>query len=263
MTKIIAIALTYLLVLFSLNGCGSSDNKASEGPSPNIKAELAQRKTTPYLSYEYNLSIQIEKSGITEKYKALTTYCTSDSEHNCTILESNLSIGNYSYGKITIRISPKGVQPLLTLASSGGQTTSESIKVEDLSAQVFDTQKRIKLLQSYQADLLELQQQAKGNIDSLIKVSQEIANTQSQLEELTGNNEILMQRVNMNIINIHLSSLNENSFLQPIVDSLDEFMSNLAEGTAVAITGVAYLLPWFIVLILLFFIIKFFWRKLR
>lgn len=263
MTRIITIGLMHLVFLLSLSGCESSDNQATESPSTDIRAELAQRKTNPYLSYEHNLNIQLEKDALAIKYKALTDHCAADRDNNCTILESELSSGSYSYGKIKVRITPAGVEQFLTLAGNGGEITSESTSVEDLSTQIFDTEKRIKLLQTYQADLLELQKQAKGNIDSLIKVSQEIANVQSQLEDLSGNNQVLMQRVNMDIVNIRLSSHNEDSFWKPISDSLDEFKSNLAEGIAGAITGIAYLIPWLAVLILLFMALRFFWRKLR
>jgi hypothetical protein len=263
MTKTITIGLTYLLFFLCLSGCESSDNKATESPSTDIRAELAQRKTNPYLSYEHNLSIQLGKDALAIKYKTLTDHCAADRDNNCTILESELSSGSYNYGKIKVRITPAGVGQFLTLAGNDGKITSESTSVEDLSTQIFDTEKRIKLLQTYQADLLELQKQAKGNIDSLIKVSQEIANVQSQLEDLSGNNRALIQRVNMDIINIRLSSHNEDSFWKPISDSLDEFKSNLAEGIAGAITGIAYLIPWLVVFILLFMALRFFWRKLR
>lgn len=265
MTKIIVTGFTYLLFLLCLNGCEySSDNKAMESPSAMMKAGLiAQRQTNPYLSYEHNLSVELEQEALETKYKALADHCAADRDNNCTILESELSAGNYSYGKIRVRIKPAGVEKFLTLAGTDSEITNESTTVEDLSTQIFDTEKRIKLLQSYQENLLDLQKQAKGDIESLIKVSQEIANTQSQLEDLSGNNKILMQRVQMDIINIRLSSRSENSFWQPITNALDEFKSNLAEGIAGAITTIAYLIPWLVLLVALFFILRFFWRKLK
>lgn len=262
MRKVIVIGLTYLLLALSLGGCESSDNKAVESPSTMMKAGLiAQRQANPYLSYEHSLSVELEKEALAAKYKALTDLCAADRSNNCTILESELSAGNYSYGKIRVRIAPAGVEKLLTLAGNDSEITNESTSVEDLSTQIFDTEKRIKLLQTYQVDLLELQKQAKGDIDSLIKVSQEIANVQSQLEDLSGSNQALMQRINMDIVNIRLSSRDEDSFWRPITDALDEFKGNLAEGIAGAITATAYLIPWLAVLIVLFFIVRFLWRK--
>lgn len=265
MTKVIATSLTYLLLLLCLGGCESSDNKkALESPSSMMKAGLiAQRQSNPYLSYEHNLSVELEKEALAAKYKTLADYCAADRSNNCTILESELSAGNYSYGKIRVRIAPAGVEKFLTLASTDSEITNESTSVEDLSTQIFDTEKRIKLLQSYQENLLDLQKQAKGDIDSLIKVSQEIANVQSQLEDLTSNNKTLMQRVEMDIINIRLSSRSENSFWQPVSDALDEFKGNLAEGIAGAITTTAYLIPWLVLLIVLFFVLRFLWGKLK
>ncbi|MEN0038820.1 MAG: DUF4349 domain-containing protein [Cellvibrio sp.] len=262
MNKKFTAGLTYLLLILSLSGCESSDNKATE-PSSNISTELAQRKTNPYLSYEHNLSVELKKDAISEKYKALIDHCNADRENNCTILESELSSNNYSRGEIKIRIKPAGVNTFLALAGNKGEITNESTTVEDLSTLIFDTEKRIKLLQSYQDNLLELQKQAKGDIESLIKVSQEIANTQSQLEDLIGNNKKLMQRVEMDIIKVRLHSRYEASFWTPITTALDEFKENLSEGIASAITAIAYLIPWSVVFVILFFMLRFFWRKLR
>lgn len=266
MNKVITTGLTCLLILLCLGGCESSDSKkaVAESPSSMMKAGLiAQRQSNPYLSYEHNLGVELEKAALAAKYKTLTDHCAADRSNNCTILESELSAGNYSYGKIRVRIAPAGVEKFLTLAGTDSEITNESTSVEDLSTQIFDTEKRIKLLQSYQENLLDLQKQAKGDIDSLIKVSQEIANVQSQLEDLGSNNKALMQRVEMDIINIRLSSRSENSFWQPVSDALDEFKGNLAEGIAGAITTTAYLIPWLVLLIVLFFILRFLWRKLR
>ncbi|PUA29372.1 MAG: hypothetical protein B0W54_01920 [Cellvibrio sp. 79] len=265
MTKVIATGLTYILLLLYLSGCESSDNKkAAESSSPMMKTGLvAQRQTNPYLSYEHNLSVELQKEALANKYKTLTDHCADDRKNNCTILESELSAGNYSYGKIRVRVAPAGVEKFLALAGTESEITNQSTTVEDLSTQIFDTEKRIKLLQSYQENLLDLQKQAKDDIESLIKVSQEIANTQSQLEYLSGNNKVLMQRVEMDIINVRLSSRVENSFWQPVSDALDEFKGNLAEGIAGAITSTAYLLPWLVFFIILFFVLRFLWRRLK
>lgn len=262
-TKAVIKGLSLLLLIFFLNGCESSDNKSIEAPGASMKSELAQRKTNPYLSYEHSLSVELEKAALATKFKALTDQCSADRENNCTLLETDFSGGSYTYARIKLRVAPTGVEKILALAGDNGKITNEMTTVEDLSTQIFDTEKRIKLLQTYQNDLLDLQKQAKGNIDSLIKVSQEIASVQSQLEELSGSSQALMQRVNMDIINIRLSSRNEKAFWTPISDALDEFKGNLAEGIAGAITGVAYLIPWLIVLIVIFFISRFIWRRIK
>lgn len=244
----------------SITGCSSSDHATTESPSANLAAESAQRKTTPYLSYEHSISNEFSSIELPLKYKALIEYCSEDRENSCTILKSELSLGNYAYGQIKIRIAPSGVKPILMLASNGGEVTSESTTVEDLSTHIFDAEKRIKMLQTYQLTLLDLQQKAGNNIDSLIKVSQELASVQSQLEEAQGNNQTLLQRINMDIVNIRISSYTNDSFWQPISDAADDFLVNLSEGVATAITGFAFLLPWIILFSIAFLIARFLWK---
>ena len=257
--------IAFIICFFAahLTGCSSSDNASMESPGINTSAIAAQRTTTPYLAYEHNLSNKLSSKELPIKYKNLINYCSEDRENNCTILKSELSSGNYAYGKITLRIAPEGVKPLLELASDGTEITNESTVVEDLSTHIFDTEKRIKMLESYQSTLFELQKKAGENIESLIKVSQELASVQSQLEEAQGNNATLLQRVNMDIVNIRLSSHSRGSFWQPIGDAADEFLENLSEGIANTITAVAFLLPWILLLTTLFFTIRFIWNRKR
>ncbi len=250
-----------LFIAAHLMGCSSSDNATTQSPGVNASAISAQRATTPYLAYQHSLSNQLASKDLPVKYKTLINYCSEDRTNNCTILNAELSSGNYAYGEIKVRIAPEGVSTFLKLASDGAEVTNESTTVEDLSTHIFDVEKRIKMLESYQLTLLDLQKKAGENIESLIKVSQELASVQSQLEEAQGNNQILLQRVNMDIVHVRLSSYSSDSFWQPINDAADDFLDNLSEGIATAITAVAFLLPWIILLAIIFLIARFLWKR--
>ena len=48
---------------------------------------------------------------------------------------------------------------------------------------------------------------------------------------------------------------------RPIRDAVRDFFGNLSEGISQAITAVAYILPWLLVVILGLYLVRFLWRR--
>lgn len=84
---------------------------------------------------------------------------------------------------------------------------------------------------------------------------------QSELESATGKQAALLKRVETEILDVSINAQSEQSFWKPISQALSEFGSNLANGISSAITGVAYVLPWSLVLGVVFWILRRLWRK--
>jgi predicted PurR-regulated permease PerM len=119
------------------------------------------------------------------------------------------------------------------------------------------------MLESHRDRLLLLQEKASDDIESLIKVSSELSEVQSELEKAMGQNAYLSQRVNMDIVNIQFQVKLSRSFWKPITGSLSDFSNNLSDGISGTIVAVAYLLPGIILFIFVFFFVRFFWKKIR
>jgi len=96
-------------------------------------------------------------------------------------------------------------------------------------------------------------------MDTLIKLTRELSQVQSEIETLTGNQAHLVQRVETEILNVSIRSSYRPSFMSPIADAASDFGGNLSEAIAVVMIVVAFLLPWALVVALGIWI----WRKLR
>jgi hypothetical protein len=133
--------------------------------------------------------------------------------------------------------------------------------VQDLARAVTDNAKRLDMLRSYQQKLTDLERKGGGGVDGLIKLSKELADVQSELEAATGENAALMERINLDVLKISIFTRHQQSFGAPIQRALADFSSNLSEGIAGFVTGLAYLLPWGLLLFAVLIIGRKLWRR--
>jgi hypothetical protein len=119
------------------------------------------------------------------------------------------------------------------------------------------------MLTNYRKQLLELQVKAGTNIDAAIKVASELSTVQSTLEQVTAQAAYQAKRTTTDIVTIYLSVTEQKAFWRPIHDAIRNFFGNLSEGTSQAITAVAYILPWLLVVIPGLLLVRFLWSRRR
>jgi hypothetical protein len=117
------------------------------------------------------------------------------------------------------------------------------------------------MLTTYRKQLLELQAKAGTNIDAAIKVASELSTVQNNLEQATGQAAYQAKRTTTDIVTIHFSVTERRAFWRPIHDAIRDFLGNLSEGISQAITAVAYILPWLLVVIPGLYLVRFLWRR--
>jgi hypothetical protein len=71
------------------------------------------------------------------------------------------------------------------------------------------------------------------------------------------------QRVQTEILAVTISSFESQSFWQPIGAASSDFADNLSEAVAVVITVIAFLLPWAILGLLAFWMVRVIRRRRR
>jgi len=227
------------------------------------ESAMLSRQEIKYLAYEHSLTLDVKEESLSQVYKSTLDACVDDKEHNCTILDSRISTGTNPFARIRLRIKPEGVKGITAIASSKGKLIQQSTRVEDLAKPVLDNVQRLKMLESHRDNLLALQEKAKDDVDSLIKVSSELSRVLSDIEQEKGQEVFLSQRINMEIVNIYYQVRLSRSFWKPISNSLSEFSNNLSDGISGTILAVAYLLPGVILLVIVFLAVRFVWKRKR
>lgn len=260
----IAIAISALLF-----GCSSDnsvvgdyeENNTSAPMSREMDALTAQKEQNPYLAYEHSISATVERSQLSEVYNQLIEACTNDEENYCTLMHSNLNRGDYGSGSLRLRVAPAGVPAYLSIVSEGGNVSGQSVSVDDLGGAILDSDKRLKMLYNYRDKLENLEGSIENDVNALIRVASELSTVQSNIEYALGQNASLLERVQKDIVNISLQSEYYDSFWRPILDSLDSFGENFAEGISITLTTLAFLLPWIFLLSLIIFVMRYIWKK--
>jgi len=59
-----------------------------------------------------------------------------------------------------------------------------------------------------------------------------------------------VQRVDTEILKIYIHLAQHHAFLKPIGLAISDFGGNLSQGISFAITGIAFMIPWVIVLVI-------------
>lgn len=227
--------------------------------------EVAETKATGgrYLAYQHQVGLELEAERISTVSARLEKLCAAAVNEHCELLESQLSTGRGSSANLKFRASRSGIKAILMEIEKLGKVIDQSTTAEDLAAPIGDTKKKQELLTDYRQRLEALRDRAKNDVDALIKVNKELAQVQNDLEALSGKYAQLQQRVDTEILYVRLSSIEQSSFSAPLKAAVHDFSSNLAQGSASAITGFAYLLPWSILLSLCFIVIRKVWRWRR
>ena len=261
MMQRVAIVGFTLACLVGTTACNRNSPLASEHPALMTSQALRADSAQGTLSREHSVTVEVPESALNSSFQRLTDRCTADSANHCAILQSEVSSGQFSTGLIKLRIDPKVVEDLIGFAAGLGRLEHRSTQVEDLADAIQDTQSRIEMLTTYRKQLLELQAKAGTNIDAAIKVASELSIVQSKLEQATGQAANQAKRTNTDVVTIRLWVTGQKAFWRPIRDSVQNFFGNLSEGISQAITAVAYILPWLLVVIPGLYLVRFLWRR--
>jgi hypothetical protein len=244
----------------TIAGC-SNRNAARTGQLPLMVQKERPPQGQSTLSREHSAEIDVPESDLTASFRRVTDRCTADSEHHCTILQSDLSSGQYPSGLVKLRIDPAGVEDLISFASSFGKLQRRSTKAEDLADAIADTHARIEMLTAYRRQLLDLQTKAATNVDAAIKIAGELSTVQTDLERVSGEAAYQAKRTTTDLLSIDLVVSAHKAFWRPIHEAAGDFLQNLASGISQAITAVAYIVPWLFVIIPGLYLLRFLWRR--
>jgi hypothetical protein len=247
-----------LVVSLSTFGCAQKAERTAAGASAASEGKPAAA-VDRYLAYEHTLAIEADEDKIAPVFDAVQAACLAAVTESCAVLEARITKGEYASASLKLRASAKGIRQLIEVLSAQGEIASRSTTAEDLAGPIEDTAKKLAMLNDYRAKLEALRDRSSGDVDSLIKLTRELAQVQSEIESLTGSHAQLIRRVETEILNVSISSFHNQSFWNPIKTSTADFGENLSEAIATFITSLAYLLPWVLLAILAIWI----WRKWR
>jgi predicted regulator of amino acid metabolism with ACT domain len=247
------------LMLMTVAGCGQKNE--SKGSAPTLSRAATPGSANRFLAYQHIIHIDTEEDKVTAVYEAGQAACREAVADLCAILESRITTGRAASASLKFRAKPSGIQKLIAAMSKQGLVTNQSTSAEDLASPIEDAAKKLALLTDYRTRLEGLRGRASNDVDALIKLNRELAQVQSELEATSGQQAHLAQRVETEILSVSIDSGRNQSLLRPIALAISDFGSNLSQAFSIAITTIAYLIPWALVLALIVWAGRVLWHR--
>lgn len=249
----------FCLLIFMFSAGCSKHQSAATSSLVESKSSLSNQSHSS-LAYEHAISIEADEQNLPIILEAGQAACRDASGDACSILESRLSTGRTPFAFLKIRAQPNAIKKIVAALNKRGVITEQSTTAEDLAAPIADVAKKLAMLKDYRSNLENLRARASSDVDSLIKLSRELAQVQAELEAAQGSHAFLLQRVETEILKISVQASTHRAFWKPINLALSEFGDNFSQGISTAISGSAFLLPWIFLFLIVAWMIRKIWR---
>lgn len=261
MRKRIAIGIVAALAL-CLTACAKKYQLANTAPAREAKLAVIDRAADSTLAYEHEVAVEAERERITALIEATRLSCAAAKQVACTILEVALNDkGTYDAGRIKMRLAPAGVDAMVKTASTDSEVTSSRTHAEDLAQPLADVARQLATLKAYRDSLTALMARKDSQVADLISISQQLATTQTQIEQLSGDQAQLRKRIDTDLltINWHVSHSQAQSESTPVRDALRSFGTNFREAVGNVIEFLSQLVPWLVIGLPSLLLLRMFW----
>jgi len=218
---------------------------------------------TSALALQHSISLEIEPSKVQPLFHQIEEMCQKISiTQHCQLLNSNLSKEQEPSANLSLKAKAQGIKMIIEVLNKNN-VTNYAINSENLAGSISDVQKRVAMLTSYRDNLEKLSKKTNASLESLMKVNQEMATVQSEIETLRGEHAFMVDRVQTQTLNISIStkylSTTEDTFITVLKDAIIGSIDDAINGLKLILVAFIYLLPW----AFLGFVVYFIYRKIK
>ena len=248
----------YGLMCILAVGCAKKEVTSVAPQSDGLmgSAKVAGEERQRYMAYEHFIALNVDEAQVASIRESVEAACLAALSDECVVLVSNLRGGNEAFADIKLRAKAKGIKKIAAMLITKGKVIQQTVEAEDLAEKIIDTTRRLKLHKDYRAQLEILRNRPGNDIESLIKVSKELSEVQSQIEDLSSEEATQNRRVNTELLSIAISSNSGETFWRPVGAALGDFKIALGQGIASVISFLAFLLPWGMLLSAIWFVVS-------
>jgi len=258
---------------------------AASPPPPAVSKQMASRAQEPapqpdavgnpsfqsFLAYRYNYAFALPAKAVANAAQSHAEQCLAAGPTVCQVLSST----NQTYSdknvnaRLQLRAEPKWLEGFTSaviesVEEAKGDLTSQTVTAEDLTRQILDTDARLNAQKTLRTRLEKLLATKDAKLEDLLALERELARVQGGIESATTTLNVLRKRVSMSVVDISYQSQHvavSRSAFSPIGRAFKNFAGNASQSLAGVIEFISYALPWLIVLIPGFWLIRRVWRK--
>lgn len=240
---------------------GCAQEKAASEALESVSTPTSDE---PYVETTHSLVLDASSENMAVAYEAGLAACrnlSSEESSQCHVTTASISTGDWPSASFQMRVTPGGIDAIVNAVEEHGQVVRRTTTSLDLAKPIVDQAQRIAMLEQYLADLEVLRQNAANDVDAMIKVAKEMSATQSTLESVRGTHAHLMTRVQLDKLEVQISSDANHSFWAPIGRAFGDMGDDISDSVAEFISGVIYVLPWLIFFMFVLLFGRWVWKK--
>jgi hypothetical protein len=244
---------------------GGAEQSLTEFSEPTA-SEPNANAVKKYIALRHHLQIESPADQMQAAFDAAIAHCEA---LNCQTLSANYNKQtpyNPPSASLSVRVPPRNVEIFLTGLAKNGEVLQHGRDSEDKTSQVIDADARIANLTHLRDRLRAMLDDKTAKFKDLIEVETQLANTQAELDSMVSIRKALSLETDLVAVNIDFTAaqgITEQGAFTPVARAFKNAGSVMMESVASLITFLVSIIPWLLIGLPLFWLIRKFWRKLR
>lgn len=235
----------------------------ADGKSAGPETKAANAATRRYLALSHHLKVEAEANAVQRVFDATMSHCE---KLGCDILSANFTRqGRYASpsASLSVRVPPGAFDAFLSGLQKDVQVIQHQRESVDKTDAVIDAEARIKNMTELRDRLRGMLAARTANLKDALEVERELASTQAQLDTAAGLRKTLANQTDMVAVVIDFQSrqsVAEPSFFSPVTYAWNEAGRVFMISFGALITFTAGVLPWLLIIVPFFLLLRRFWR---
>lgn len=250
------IALLALATLVA--GCSGKPEVSQRGQAAVAEARTAHKRAA-LVAYEHEVELEVPVGHTRQVAEAVQQACAALPERGCTLLETRIQAGAVARATVRMRVTPDGVNKVLSSLDGRGKLVTQSSRAEDLAEPIDDVERKMAMLTGYRDQLQTLARQRSLDPEALIKLHRELAQVQGEIEKIATSKAQLRRRVDTELLTVSMYEHAKAEQLSRVKQAVDDFGADFLYGVAMLITFVASTIPFALTGAIGYFV----WRRVR
>ncbi len=191
------------------------------------------------------VQMQVDKGGFFDTWSKIVALTNSYSGNIAN--SSYHKESDFYFGSITVVIPSERFDEFVTTLQKYGKVESLNVSTDDVTSEYVDSTAKLKVLES-QRDLLESWLKNAKNVDEMIKLRDEIAQVEEQIETIKGRLNYIAFHTDFSDITISLSekegSFNNTTFWDTVVYWLKKPLQAFLYSLIGLLVAILFAVPW-------------------
>jgi hypothetical protein len=232
-----------LLTVTTLLAACSGKPNAPQGKASELASSRVEHQRAPWIAYQHAIELEVPSGHVRQVAEAVQQACAALQQRGCTLLESSLRSGAESGATVRMRVTPDGVNKVLTALDGRGKVVVKSTTGEDLAEPIADGERKMAMLTGYRDQLQVMARQRALEPDALIKLHRELAEVMSEIDKAATSGAQLRRRVDTELLAVAIHEHATAGQAGKVWQAVEDFGGNFLQGVAALITFVAATIP--------------------